>query len=144
MTRLYWFHKRDEEIRVKKGRLCNIDSTQQRDWDGLPELLLPGNVLLSRTLNQNEQTINTFLNELWHLVQFMGKTGQFYSCGWVQWPDWKLQCFLSDCWPFSLRAPEKGSFVISPVLGLSFFWLSRNLWIMSAYTAERNLSSSQL
>ena len=75
---------------MKKGRFCNIGSTQQRDQDGLPELLLPGNVLLSRTLNQNEQNINTFFfffNELWRLVKFMGKTDQFYSCGWVQWPD---------------------------------------------------------
>lgn len=139
MTRLYWFHERDEEIRVKKGRFCNIDSTRQRDQDGLPELLLPGNVLLSRALNQNEQTINTFFffNELWRLVKFMGKTGQFYSSGWVRWPDWKLQCVLSDCWPFSLRAPEKGSFVISPVLGLSFFWLSRNLNNVCLYSWEK-------
>lgn len=67
----------------------------------------------------------------------MGKTGQFYSSGWVQWPDWKLQCFLSDCWPPSLWAPEKGSFVISPVLGLSFFWLSRNLNNVCLYSWEK-------
>ena len=149
MTRLYWFHKKGEEIRVKKWRFCSIDSTQQRDQEGLPELLLFDDVTLSSILIQNEQMISQFLVFL-KLIQVLGEIHGKDRSALFLWlsPVAQLKTakyFLSVCWPSSLRAPWRGALPsVCPILGLAFFWLSWNLWIMSAYAAERNLSSSQL
>lgn len=73
-----------------------------------------------------------------------GDVGWLYSVAGCCGPahNWKVFSFrLLAC---SLRAPKReASSSLCPILGLAFFWLSLNLWIMSAYTTERNLSSSQ-
>lgn len=118
----------DEEIRVQNEGSVVL-TQHKRDQEFLPELLLFERPITKYTF-QNEQIISQifYFNELWHFVKSMGNQDGFpLPVG----PGAQLRigrCFLSDCWPSTLRAPERGALSSPcPVLELTFFQRFLNL-----------------